>query len=331
MAETIHTFFPRLVDLHNYSPTSNTAQKFYNWQTLNQRVFRRLGFTLPKEMLEAAAMAEAWIVERILKLAREKMTILQERRAHSRLSQMQHHQSYQEVGDVMFNAATNHYNSPHLQERPGSALLALAQPGFHPPNVSTSWCAPAPSAVVSPQKQLTNNTNFMINRPASATAAVGSRPPSSSSPNPATTSMMNPVASTSPSRQVQDNNDMNQQRGSNPVSPLRPQQQQSPLSGTAQHNTARGVGTTGVGGVPSAQTLVELQELREMNQLLEMKVYKLEQLLRLKDTKVAALAAQLETVLGSKNNNVQSTTFVAAAAAGGHTPSAIHNNIAAAR
>jgi hypothetical protein len=38
MAEIVHYFFPRLVELHNYSPAHNSVQKMYNWTTLNQRV-----------------------------------------------------------------------------------------------------------------------------------------------------------------------------------------------------------------------------------------------------------------------------------------------------
>lgn len=150
MAETIHCFFPRLVDLHNYTPASNTATKFYNWNTLNQRVFRRLGFTLDKPMLEAVAMAEAGVIERILKLAREKMALLQERRAHSRLSQYNETQqqpyipgSAGQQHSVLYTNYTMHINDDTAAHRPdSSSLVALAQPNIHPPDVSTSWFVP---------------------------------------------------------------------------------------------------------------------------------------------------------------------------------------------
>ena len=38
MAEIIHHYFPKLVELHNYSPAHNSVQKMYNWGTLNQKV-----------------------------------------------------------------------------------------------------------------------------------------------------------------------------------------------------------------------------------------------------------------------------------------------------
>ncbi|KAG5456030.1 MAG: hypothetical protein BJ554DRAFT_4341 [Olpidium bornovanus] len=38
-AEIIKYFLPKLVDLHNYSPANATAQKVYNWRTLNREFF----------------------------------------------------------------------------------------------------------------------------------------------------------------------------------------------------------------------------------------------------------------------------------------------------
>ncbi|EFN53489.1 hypothetical protein CHLNCDRAFT_49012 [Chlorella variabilis] len=68
MAELVHYFFPKLVEVHNYSPAHNSVQKMYNWTTLNQKVFRRMGFALAREHCEAVANAEAGAVERVLKL-----------------------------------------------------------------------------------------------------------------------------------------------------------------------------------------------------------------------------------------------------------------------
>ena len=38
MAEMVHHYFPKLVELHNYSAAHNTMQKMYNWNTLNTKV-----------------------------------------------------------------------------------------------------------------------------------------------------------------------------------------------------------------------------------------------------------------------------------------------------
>ena len=35
LAETVHYFYPKLVEMHNYSAANSNSQKMYNWQTLN--------------------------------------------------------------------------------------------------------------------------------------------------------------------------------------------------------------------------------------------------------------------------------------------------------
>ena len=87
MAEVVHNFYPRLVELHNYrsaplaragkhlrhnvrpcsilprlggvtecvdrrSAANGMAQKLYNWSTLNTRVFKRLGFVVAQHECE---------------------------------------------------------------------------------------------------------------------------------------------------------------------------------------------------------------------------------------------------------------------------------------
>lgn len=71
-AEVVAHYCPRLVDVHNYSAANGLAQKIYNWSTLNNKVFRRLHFTLTKEDIEAVASCEPQMIERILKLLKYK-------------------------------------------------------------------------------------------------------------------------------------------------------------------------------------------------------------------------------------------------------------------
>ncbi|XP_024379980.1 uncharacterized protein [Physcomitrium patens] len=72
-AEVVAHYCPRLVDVHNYSAANGLAQKIYNWSTLNNKVFRRLHFTLTKEDIEAVASCEPQMIERILKLLKYKI------------------------------------------------------------------------------------------------------------------------------------------------------------------------------------------------------------------------------------------------------------------
>ena len=53
MAEVVKHFFPGKVEIHNYSTTNSVAKKLSNWDTLNQKVLKRLGFTIPHADVQA--------------------------------------------------------------------------------------------------------------------------------------------------------------------------------------------------------------------------------------------------------------------------------------
>ncbi len=40
MAEVLHVFYPKMVDLHNYEQALKVDTKIYNWNTLNQKVLK---------------------------------------------------------------------------------------------------------------------------------------------------------------------------------------------------------------------------------------------------------------------------------------------------
>ena len=48
MAEIVSNYFPKFVELHNYSQANSVTKKTYNWNTLNQKVFKKLGFQVCK-------------------------------------------------------------------------------------------------------------------------------------------------------------------------------------------------------------------------------------------------------------------------------------------
>jgi hypothetical protein len=66
MAEAVHHFYPRLVDLHNYSAANSVQQKMYNWQTLQQKVFRKLRIVIPDQDVKAVASCVPGAVESVL-------------------------------------------------------------------------------------------------------------------------------------------------------------------------------------------------------------------------------------------------------------------------
>jgi hypothetical protein len=52
-SEVIKHFQPKLVDLHNYSKSNSQDTKKYNWNTLNTKVLKKLGYSVSKGDIES--------------------------------------------------------------------------------------------------------------------------------------------------------------------------------------------------------------------------------------------------------------------------------------
>ena len=74
MAEIVKHFVPGLVDIHNYSAAHSMQQKLYNWNTLNQRVFRKMGFLLSKGDIEKVTSCVPEAIERALRVVQQKIS-----------------------------------------------------------------------------------------------------------------------------------------------------------------------------------------------------------------------------------------------------------------
>lgn len=84
MSEVVHHFFPRLVDLHNYSKSNSNATKEYNWKTLNAKAFKKMGFEIPMPDIQAVVSCEKGAIERVLCEVQLKMATYQERLQNKR-------------------------------------------------------------------------------------------------------------------------------------------------------------------------------------------------------------------------------------------------------
>jgi hypothetical protein len=65
-AQVISHYFPHLIELHNYSAANSFQQKVYNLETLNARVFRKIGFQLDQSEVEGISRATPGMIERVL-------------------------------------------------------------------------------------------------------------------------------------------------------------------------------------------------------------------------------------------------------------------------
>lgn len=81
LAEVVAAYFPQLVEVHNYPAANNVRQKVYNHETLNAKVLKKLGFSIPRETIEDIVNAKPGVIEGVLNTLQIKMAKYRERKA----------------------------------------------------------------------------------------------------------------------------------------------------------------------------------------------------------------------------------------------------------
>ncbi|KAG2377964.1 hypothetical protein C9374_008586 [Naegleria lovaniensis] len=127
MAEVVKHFFPKLVDLHNYVSTSSSKQKGYNWQTLDQKVFQKIGFYVDPKEFDDMVKCKPFAAERMLKNFQIKVSQIQQRK----LTQQQQQGSRASSGLGNHNNSRENSNTQQQTtsktRRPASASSARSQ------------------------------------------------------------------------------------------------------------------------------------------------------------------------------------------------------------
>jgi hypothetical protein len=82
-AEVVHAYFPHMVELHNYTPAHAIKQKIYNFETLNLRTLKKLGYIIPPETIEDIVNCKPGAVEYVLNSLQFKMAKYREKRSTS--------------------------------------------------------------------------------------------------------------------------------------------------------------------------------------------------------------------------------------------------------
>ena len=73
MAEVLKFLYPKLVDLHNYHEANSINKKIENWNTLNQKVFKKLNIPLSKKTIDDVSHSQIGTIENILKVVYDKI------------------------------------------------------------------------------------------------------------------------------------------------------------------------------------------------------------------------------------------------------------------
>jgi len=66
VAETVAHFLPKMVDMHNYFAANSFGQKRINWNTLNRRVFSKMGIRISDSTIQQLTEAKAGAIEQVL-------------------------------------------------------------------------------------------------------------------------------------------------------------------------------------------------------------------------------------------------------------------------
>lgn len=73
MAELLKRYYPRHVDVQNYTPGCSIAKKIDNWCTLNRKVLPKLSLKLSKETINKVAQSQPGAIEKVLSEVRSKI------------------------------------------------------------------------------------------------------------------------------------------------------------------------------------------------------------------------------------------------------------------
>lgn len=76
LAEILKYEFPKLVELHNYAGCFSVQGRMKNWDTLNQKVLKKLQINLKREEMEKLSKAESNCIEQLLYTVMKKVELV---------------------------------------------------------------------------------------------------------------------------------------------------------------------------------------------------------------------------------------------------------------
>lgn len=237
MAEVVKHIYPRAVDLHNYTKSSSMQQKYANWETLNQKVLRRMNFVVHEDDIKDVINAKRGAVERVLLFVRKQLAAFESTEA---------------------------------------GQLAMSQGGLSPPgDFSSRLSKGRPSSNSHARASSPPSSSSSSSRVSAAPPEAPSRGESSAAPAPAPT-VIAPRGSISGAT-----------RGGAAT---------SASSSTASASSAQPTKQLHAANVPEAKVDKDaiIQDLRETVEIMQEKISKLEQLVALKNNKIALLTKKLE-------------------------------------
>lgn len=75
VAQILKTYFPKMVEMHNYSPQNSVQMKMMNWKVLNKKVLTKIGLPLSNDTIENLANATPGTINRLLMDIKKKIDL----------------------------------------------------------------------------------------------------------------------------------------------------------------------------------------------------------------------------------------------------------------
>ncbi|XP_070212529.1 sperm flagellar protein 1-like isoform X3 [Littorina saxatilis] len=144
VAELIKYYFPRMVDLHNYTPAHSSKQKQENWYLLNRRVLQNLDLDLSEDVIRALSNAKAKVVEKVLMMLRNQIDKGLERHNAIKQRTKQLHAFHskgktEEILDILTSRSPTQNETERYSESPMRGVV----PHGHPARAAYSTIRPA--------------------------------------------------------------------------------------------------------------------------------------------------------------------------------------------
>ncbi|XP_065062846.1 sperm flagellar protein 1-like [Rhopilema esculentum] len=122
VAEIVHHFLPKVIDLHNYVAANGNQAKADNWNLLTRKVLTKLGYNVPQQLTKGIISSKPGDIEKFLYRLRQKIETFQAKKKAAALREKE--QVYDELGGEMSSRSEEYY-AQNLPYNDGS---------YRPPN-----------------------------------------------------------------------------------------------------------------------------------------------------------------------------------------------------
>jgi len=118
VAEIIHHFVPKVIDLHNYVPANSNQAKTENWNLLTRKILSKLGYHVPNQLIKDIVLSKPGQIEKFLHKLRHKIETFQAKKKAAALREKD--QVYDEIGGEV-SSRTEDYFSDNYQYSDGQS------------------------------------------------------------------------------------------------------------------------------------------------------------------------------------------------------------------